>query len=219
MREVRVRELNDLIVSGEAPEIDKLIERIEASRGCGGWSRELETERALRASGRGRSGVYCYSWAGRSGLPPASLFVFRRNPRELASSSILPAERKSLTDRESNDILASFAEDVIRPLTEGLEVETTIVLPQGSRLEWSLSPAAFSKLNWFASMVSDPSNLTPDDRARWDDFWYQAYSDGSIVEAHEFGEWLKERGFSENQAANLIARSDAGMVIAHHGGL
>jgi hypothetical protein len=214
-------ESNNLVVRGKASEVDKLVERLGAGTGHGAWRRELGIERSLRASGRGRFGIFCFAMAGGSGLPPASLLVFRTDPGELAltSSSIVPAERRSLTDEESNGILASFEENIIRPLVEGLDLVTTISPPHGNRLEWSLSPAAFSKLNWFVSMASNPADLTTDDRTRWDDFWAQTYSDGSLVEDRDLAKWLEEQDFPEGQVSSLIARKDAGVLLDQHGGI
>jgi hypothetical protein len=212
-----MREISNLIVRGEAPELDKLVERIEEDIRGGVWKREKETERALRASGRGRLGLYCYSWRGESDLPAASLLLYRTDPGELASSSLVPAERRPLTVEETNGILANFEESVIRPLIEDLRIETILTSPRGNRLQWSLSPAAYGKLNQFALMVSNPANLTVDDLARWDEFWHQTHSDGSVVDDSDLRAWLKERGLTDGLTSALLSRKDVGMVITQHG--
>ena len=210
-----MREINDLVVRGEAPEVDKLVERIEHDARNGWWKRESQVEEGLKKSRRGRLGVYCYSWQGGEGKPPASLLIYRTGPEELAVSSIVPAARKSLTDQEYNDILASFREAVLGPLAQSLDIQVTITPPRLDRLEQSLSPDAYRKLNRFITGVSEQQDLTMDDRCRWGDFWLQVYSDGSVVDDMDLGNWLRAHGLSDRLTAALLARKDAGQLIAH----
>ena len=110
-----MRMVNEMNVRGQAPEIDKLVEKIGEEIRFDGWKREPTVEKALQNSGIGRLGVYCYSRQSGEGKPAASLILYKRGPDELAVSSIVPAVRKPLTDEEYNEILADFKETVLRP--------------------------------------------------------------------------------------------------------
>lgn len=216
-----VRMINDLIVRGEASEIDKFVGRIEEDTREGWWNREPSVERNLQQVGIGRLGVFCYAWRGGPGRPAASVLMYRRSPGELSISSIVPALRMPLADEEYNNILADFEEKVLRPLAEGLDIKTTIVPPRIDRLGQSLSPDAFRKLNRFISMVDDRAKLMKelpmDDRARWDEFWFQVYSDGSVINNNDLGDWLMKQGLSEEMASQLIARMYVGQAMQHEG--
>jgi hypothetical protein len=220
-----MREVNELIIRGEAPELEKLVGRILVDARNLGWRREPTVEANLKQTNIGRLGVYCYSWQGGEGRPAASLLLYRTGPGELAVSNILPAVRKPLSVEEYNGILADFEQDVLRPLVDDLAVEINVIAPRHDRLEQSISPDAFRELIRFISEVNHREDLTIDDHIRWDRFWSQVYSDGSWVDNKDLSDWLMKRGLSEQQAFQLISRMYAGhsrmfagQLIANHGG-
>ena len=68
------------------------------------------------------------------------------------------------------------------------------------KIEQSLSPEAFRKLHRFVALLDDREDPSMEDHGRWDAFWYQAYSDGSLVDNRDLGEWLMGQGLTESHA-------------------
>ncbi len=210
-----MRMVNDLIVRGKDSEVDKLVGRIKEDAGNGWWKREPTVEENLRHTGIGRLGVYCYSCREREGRPAVSLLIYRTGPGELSASSIISTGRVALADEQYNVILSDFENEVLRPLVGDLDITTTFLPPRQDRLEQSLSPDAFRKLNWFALTAVDRAELSMEDRANWDAFWHQVYSDGSLVDDRELGTWLVNRGFPEHRVDRLMARKSVGQFLLH----
>ena len=210
-----MRMVNDLVVRGEPAEVDKLVGRSEADGGNERWRREPGVEKDLRLTGIGRLGVLCYSWRGEEGIPPASLLIYRTGPGELSSTSIIPTTRARLTDEEYNVLLANFEREVLRPLIGELKIEITYLPPREDRLELSISPAAFRKLNQFVMTAVDRRDLTTEDRANWKAFWRQVYADSSQPDDKELAHWLKDQGLKERKIDRLIAAKLVGQFLLH----
>jgi len=203
-----MRLVNDLVVRGKPPEIDKLVERLENDVQDTLWKREPEVETSLREWGIGRLGVYCFSRREGLNLPVASCYICKTAANQLSSSSVIPSKRQPLTDEAYNAILADFTTRILSSLAEGIGVTIEIVPPRLSRLEWSISPESLRKLIHFAGMIQDRNHLTMEDRANWDAFLEQVHSDRSLLEAKDLGSWLVSEGWSHDQAHRIVSRMD-----------
>jgi hypothetical protein len=205
-----MRLTNELIVRGDPSEVAKLVERIE-SVPQNGWKREPEVEQRLKSMGAASQGAFCFSWQGGTGSPPASLFLHKRGLSELSVSNIVAKERRALSDEEYNEILAEFEQDILKPHSAGIGVET-IVIPPLARLEASLSPEALRRLKSFSSKANK-AVPHPLDWQRWDQFLVQIHQDGSLLDEVELAMWLVDQGWTEPQFGRFLERFRTGRSL------
>jgi hypothetical protein len=212
-----MRMVNDLVIRGEPSEVYKFVERIEGVA-PNGWKREPETEERLRSFGAAPQGAYCFSWKGSEGKPAASVLLYKRGLGELSVSNIVPAERRPLTDEEYNDLLTEFQENVLTPLSKGVEVQLIVIEPQ-LRLEELLSPEAWRQLQSF-SEAADKRTVKPRDWERWNHFAIQTYRDNCVIDYKDLGTWLEEEGWPPGEVVQqLIGRLEvARSLLAQYDG-
>jgi hypothetical protein len=196
-----MRTTTELEIRGEGTDLERLLARIEAQL-RDGWKRNWQAEERL-----GRHGVrgpwdYCFSCTGAAGRPAAGLWVHARGPNELYVSNVIPLEKQSLTEEESDRLLEEFEREFLGPAAaaEGVQVE---VVRRRMTLESVLSPEVIGLLRAF-SATADRTALLPNDRPRWNAFLVRVHQDESAFDPALLDEWLRQEGWSEVARRRLI---------------
>lgn len=205
-----MRMINELVVRGEPPEVAKLVQRF-GSVPRDGWRREPEIEERLNGVGVAPRGAFCFSWQGTMGRPAASVILHKRGSGEISISNIVPVERRPLTDEEYNNILSGFDADVLRPMGDGLSVETLLV-PPGVQLEKNLSSEARDALRAFSSTANKVAPH-PLDWRRWDRFLVRSHLDHSPLDSSEIDWWLASEGWPEGRRGELVEAYEKGLSL------
>ena len=191
------RSLNELTIRGESAQLLQMISRLHAP----GWKRNSETEDRVRKMGLSVENVFCYSCEENATRPAATVWLQRRKREEFCIENIIPLSQRGLSKDECNSILREFADDLVQPASEGLEIQTQI--EQGRILPESyLSFEAVRQLMAF-SFAANGGCQHPSDCRAWQEFIAQVHLDGACFDLLLLKQWLAEQGWPEEQRETL----------------
>jgi hypothetical protein len=204
-----VRKVNELIIRGEPAEVARLVERIEAAPE-NGWRRDRSIEQRLWRPSNAKPSTYCFTTPAVPDQPAAYVFLEKKSDR-LDVSSIMPIERKPLTEDQYNAILDRFEEGFLKPVSLGVKVEAKID-PFRVKMEKIVSRDAFEKLNEFSESAEE-FGIGRRDRNRWSRFVTRVHIDNSALDSDELDWWLESRGWPEAQRLRLIEWYEEGLSM------
>ncbi len=198
--------LNELTIHGASEDLEELLKRVE-ERLDDGWKKDFEVERRLDQVTVRSSHSFPFSCSAKGHRPAVVLLLSTKGPNKLYVSTIVPLEKREITENEYNFILAEFQSRFVTPAGEGMNVETKLARKR-VMLEQYLSPEATRRLRTF-SASGNRAILQPDDRKRWNDFTIQSYLDGTVVDPAILDAWLEENGWSEDSRCELLGEYEA----------
>jgi hypothetical protein len=199
---------NELTICGERHDLEELLRRVEERIDKDDdWKREFEVERRLDQVTAHRSHSFPFSCSAKGSRPAVILLLSTKGPNKLYVSTIVPLEKRELTEDKYNIILAEFQSRFLSPASAGMEVEVKLATKR-VMLEQYLSLDATTRLRTFAASANR-TILQASDRKRWKDFIVQLHLDGTVLDTAMLDAWLQENGWSEDSRRELVSEYEA----------
>ena len=200
----------DLKITGEE-HLESFLESLSESL-PDGWSRNRVAETGLSVPSNWRQ--YCFHCDSRNGRIAGDVWV-SCSPQEGAYvSNVLPGVEtglSSLTPAQYHEILESFRDEVLLPVTRGKHVQVYLGDYTVDIEHW-LSENTAKLLRGFSRLANKSSGSShPLDRKRWLDFIIAAHKDHASLHGGELSKWLVEsEGWTDDVALDLAVEYDFG---------
>jgi hypothetical protein len=183
-----------------------------------GWSRNLEAEAGVSAPENWRQ--YCFHCDSRNGRIAGDVWVSCSPPEGAYVSNVLPGAEtglSSLTPAQYHEILESFRDEVLLPVTRGKHLQVYLGDYTVDIEHW-LSQDAAKLLRGFSRLANKSTGSShPLDRKRWFNFIVAAEREHSPLQADELERWLIEsEGWGEDVAEHLAVEYDFGRALLNH---
>lgn len=206
----------DLKITGEE-NLEQFLESLSETL-PEGWSRNRKAETGLSVPPKWRQ--YCFHCDSRAGRIAGDVWV-SCSPQEGAYvSNVLPGGEtglSSLTPAQYHEILESFRDEVLLPVTRGKHLQVYLGDYTVDIEHW-LSEDAAKLLRGFSRLANKSTGSShPLDRGRWLDFIITAHREHSTLQADELGRWLVEsEGWTDDVAEHLAVQYQFGRDLLQH---
>jgi hypothetical protein len=200
----------DLKITGEE-DLESFLESL-GEKLPEGWSRNRKAETGLSVPSNWRQ--YCFHCDSRNGRIAGDVWV-SCSPQEGAYvSNVLPGVEtgvSSLTPAQYHEILESFRDEVLLPVTRGKHVQVYLGDYTVDIEHW-LSENTAKLLRGFSRLANRSSGSShPHDRRRWFDFIIAAHAEHAKLHADELSKWLVEsEGWTDDVAQDLALEYEFG---------
>ncbi|MGB8888610.1 MAG: hypothetical protein WCC87_17910 [Candidatus Korobacteraceae bacterium] len=177
-----------------------------------GWSRNHKAEAGLSVPPKWRQ--YCFHCDSRAGRIAGDVWVSCSLQEGAYVSNVLPGGEtglSSLTPAQYHEILESFRDEVLLPVTRGKHLQVYLGDYTVDIEHW-LSEDSAKLLRGFSRLANKSTGSShPLDRKRWLDFVITAHREHSTLHADELGRWLVEsEGWTDDMAEHLAVQYQFG---------
>ena len=206
----------DLEITGEQ-DLELFLESLSKTLPKG-WSRNYEAEAGL--SGPPNWRPYCFHCDSHNGRVAGDVWV-SCSPQEGAHVfNVLPGVESglsSLTPAQYHQILESFKDEVLLPVTRGKHLQVYLE-DYTVEIEHWLSKEAAKLLRSFSRGANKSTGSShPSDRKHWLDFIIAAHREHSKLHADELAKWLVEsEGWTDDMAEHLALEYQFGRDLLQH---
>lgn len=206
----------DLKITGEE-NLEEFLETL-SERLPEGWTRNRQAETSLSLPKNWRQ--YCFHCDSRNGRIAGDVWVSCSLEEGAYVSNVLPGAGtgiSSLTPHQYHEILESFRDEVLLPVTKGKHLQVYLG-DYSVDIEHWLSQDAAKLLRGFSRLANKSTGSShPLDRNRWLNFIIAAHREQSTLHADELAKWLAEsEGWADDMAERLAIEYHFGRDLLRH---
>ena len=202
----------DLKLSGQRNELERLIAAISAMLPQHGWQRDLDAEKQLATATR--DPMYSFACKASMDREAASLWLAYSNSGDLEVANIVPEERNELSVHQYNSILNDFWQRFVQPAMAGLNINAEITKSETSIEDYLSKPIADLLRRFSNAANKSTGSIHPLDRKRWFSFLIAAHTENTTVSTDILRKWLiEEGGWSDDKAFDLVVEYEYGREL------
>jgi hypothetical protein len=201
----------DLKITG-AEDIEQFLESLSEAL-PEGWTRDRNAETGLSVPSNGWR-QYCFHSDSRGGRIAGDVWVSCSAREGAYVSNVLPGVEtglSSLTPAQYHEILESFRDEVLLPVTRGKHLQVYLGDYTVDIEHW-LSEKTAKLLRGFSRLANKSTGAShPLDRRRWLGFIIAAHEEQAQLHADELSKWLVEsEGWTDDIAEHLAVEYEFG---------